>query len=196
MNDSNFNGFCDKINVGFYLANKNTKNVDCTDVYSGNPGVGGTLYAILLLACSLTTDCERLNVTVYADEKGSLPNLLRVKQVENFEDLVHQNLEDKSHVLVLTDGAANFDDLYSVGDQLKIVFWSHQFLHPRELRVFAKLDNVKRIVCAAQEQLDLFRDHEAFKKATAIHNAVNVGYVKECYRGGKTTTLDQNMLLT
>jgi hypothetical protein len=48
------------IHIGFYLSNKNTKDVDCSDVFYGNLDIRGSEYAMLLLACSLVLNFEDL----------------------------------------------------------------------------------------------------------------------------------------
>lgn len=69
------------INIGFYISNRNTGNVDCSDIFSGNPGIGGSEYNNILLAGSLESHYKDLNLTVYTDVKSPFPPNLTVKQV-------------------------------------------------------------------------------------------------------------------
>lgn len=38
------------MNIAFYCKNKNTSKIDCSNLLNGNPGVGGTYYAMLSVA--------------------------------------------------------------------------------------------------------------------------------------------------
>jgi hypothetical protein len=51
-------------NIAFYFSNKNIHDVDYSDIFNGNPGIGGSDYALLLVACSLTQNYNNLNVLV------------------------------------------------------------------------------------------------------------------------------------
>jgi glycosyltransferase involved in cell wall biosynthesis len=168
-------------NIAFYLPNKGTKSVDCSDVFNGNPGIGGTEYAMLLLACSLTLNCKDLNITVYADEESLLPPMLKIKKVKDWTDLVKSAKKDNIHILILIQAgyAKKNDMLHIFPDNLKIIIWAHNFLNPKELSYYAKMKTVSRIVCAGYEQLDLYRDHLAFKKSLAIHNGIDLDSIKK-----------------
>jgi glycosyltransferase involved in cell wall biosynthesis len=166
------------IHIGFYLSNKNTKDVDCSDVFNGNPGIGGSEYAMLLLACSLELNFKDLNVIVYADEKGILPPLLNVKQVKDWADLTRKATEDHLHIMTLVLGSYRNDMLHHFSDQVKLIVWASNFILSKDLSYYAKNSSVSRIVCVGYEQLDLYRDHAVFKKSTAIYYGVDVSCLK------------------
>jgi glycosyltransferase involved in cell wall biosynthesis len=164
-------------NIAFYCPNKNTKNVDRSDIFNGNPGIGGTEYAMLLLACSLTSNYGDLNTTIYVDEEGIFPSCLKITRVKDWVDLRQKTTEENIHILVLIYGMPN-DMFRTFPNYLKFVVWAHLSLHPKDLRWYAKNKSIRRIVCAGYEQLDMYRDHSAFKKSTAIHNGVCTDSVK------------------
>lgn len=165
-------------NIAFYLPNRNTKNVDCTNISEGNPGIGGTEYAMLLLACSLESKYRNLNITVYVEEEGLLPSVLKTKKITDWPDLAQKTVDDNIHILVVVYGSITNNMLTIFPERLKFVVWAHLSLHPKDLRLYAKSKSISRIVCAGYEQLDMYRDHIAFKKSTAIHNGVNTDSVK------------------
>jgi glycosyltransferase involved in cell wall biosynthesis len=174
-------------NVAFYFSNRNLKNVDCSDVFSGNPGIGGSDYALLILACSLTLNHKDINVTVYVDHKGSLPSTLKIKQISDLPDLIQKTKEDDIHVLTLILGTFSDDmlDSFHLAEPLKIVVWASNFLSRKDLLYCSKNRQISRIVCVGFEQLDLYRDHPVFKKMTAIYNGAPVDNVNG---GGKMST--------
>jgi hypothetical protein len=85
-------------NVAFYLPNKNTKNVDCSGIFDGNPGIGGTECAMLLLTCSLGLNYPDLHTIVYVDEEASFPAMLTTKKVADWPDLVQKTMDDNIHI--------------------------------------------------------------------------------------------------
>ncbi|MDR1090601.1 MAG: glycosyltransferase family 4 protein [Prevotella sp.] len=157
------------VNIAFYLSNKNIRDVDCSDVFNGNPGIGGSDYALLLLACSLTQNHNDLNVLVYVDEKSSLPPVLKTRKVS---DLIRQTKEDNIHILTIILGS--FDnhtlDSFHQNEHLKIVIWASNFFWRKDLSYYAKNKQISKIVCVGFEQLDLYRDLSVFKKMAAIYN--------------------------
>ncbi|MDR0575890.1 MAG: glycosyltransferase family 4 protein [Tannerella sp.] len=152
--------------VAFYITNQGTAEVNCHNLLQGNPGIGGSEYAMLLLAYSLGTNYKDLHITVYTDKEGILPENMRVKTVENRNDLAQKVKEDEVEVLVLRD-QSNFDIFHN---ELKIVVLAENFIQPKYLRYLANEKRVYRIVCVGNEQLNLYRDHAAYRKSVAIYN--------------------------
>jgi glycosyltransferase involved in cell wall biosynthesis len=167
-------------NIAFYLSNKNLKNIDCSDVFSGNPGIGGSDYALLILACSLTLNYKDINVTVYADQTELLPSVLKTRQIFDLPDLIQKTKEDRIHVLTLILGtfSDNMLDSFCSNEYLKIVIWASNFLSGKGLSYYSGNQQVSRIVCVGFEQLDLYRDHPVFKKMTAIYYGVDIDNIK------------------
>jgi glycosyltransferase involved in cell wall biosynthesis len=163
-------------NIAFYFPNKSSHEVDCSDILSGNPGIGGTGYAMLLLAYSLALNDKDLHLTLYVDEEGLFSPNLKVKPIKIWSDLAQKTTEDNIQILVLIHQPAckRNDTLGNFAGDLKIIIWAHNFMSAGELSYYAHKKSVSRIVNAGYEQLDLYRDHAAFKKSTAIHNGINV----------------------
>ena len=153
--------------VAFYIPNQGTAEVNCRNLLHGNPGIGGTEYAMFLLAYSLWTNYKDLNITVYADKEGLLPENIHIKKVENRNDLAQKVTEDEVDILVLHYNLSNFDIFRT---DLKIVVWAHNYIQPKYLRYLAMEKRIYRIVCVGNEQLNLYRDHAAYRKSVAIYN--------------------------
>jgi hypothetical protein len=62
------------MNIAFYCKNKNISKVDCSNLSNGNPGIGGTFYAMLGVAYFLQ---QKTKVS------SSVP-LLKVKHIVNY----------------------------------------------------------------------------------------------------------------
>ncbi|GHT31158.1 hypothetical protein AGMMS49574_12440 [Bacteroidia bacterium] len=167
-------------NIAFYCTNKNTKNIDCSNILNGNPGIGGSEYALWLLACSLETNYEDLNVIVYVDELCLAPPFLKIKQVKDFQDLAKKTTDDNIQILVLILADFSENDKLSIfPDKLKLVIWASNFMSSKDLAYYTGKKSVSRVVCVGYEQLDLYRDHAIFKKSTAIYYGLSMNSVKK-----------------
>jgi glycosyltransferase involved in cell wall biosynthesis len=154
--------------IALYISNSGTAEVDCRDLLHGNPGIGGSMYAMLLLAYALEQNHKDLNITVYVDNEGLLPENLSVKTVENIQDLAQKTKEDGIDILILRYNPFNLDVFHN---ELKIMIWAHNYVFPKDLRYLSAEKRVYHIVCVSNEQLNLYRDHAAFRKSVAIYNS-------------------------
>src|SRR5690606_6050640 len=90
------------IHIAFYLANEKIAGVDCRDILNGNPGIGGSEYAILSLATYLTANYSALlTVEVFANAVDKLPVGLQVTQVKRFDELPAALDKSRTEILVL-----------------------------------------------------------------------------------------------
>ncbi|MDR0687532.1 MAG: glycosyltransferase family 4 protein [Prevotellaceae bacterium] len=153
--------------IAFYIINPGISEVDCRNLLHGNPGIGGSEYAMFLLAYSLGTNYRDLNITVYTHKEGILPENMRVKTVENRNSLAQKVKEDGVDILVLRCDSFNLDVFHR---ELKIVVLAQNYIQPKQLRYLAVEERVYRIVCVSNEQLNLYSDHAAYRKSVAIYN--------------------------
>jgi glycosyltransferase involved in cell wall biosynthesis len=157
--------------VAFYIPNQGTAEVNCRNLLLGNPGIGGSPYAMLLLAYALEKNHKDLNITVYVNREGMLPENLSTQTVENIRDLAQKTKENGIDILILRYNSFNFDAFHK---ELKIVIGAHNYILPKDLRYLAAEKRVYRIACVSNEQLNLYRDHAAFRKSIAIYNPLPV----------------------
>ncbi|MEJ5961329.1 glycosyltransferase family 4 protein [Pedobacter immunditicola] len=166
-----------KITVGFYLENKGIKNVDCSKIYEGNPGIGGTEFSMISLIYHLTLLNNDINVIVYAEFTSNLPAILNVRTIGDTSSLKKQLLLDKPDILILrySQNGDSQESLLNIFQKLdlKIVIWAHCFLPYSVLQYLSKNSQVSRIICVGREQLDSFRDHPSFYKSLYIFNGLN-----------------------
>lgn len=166
------------IHIAFYLANEKIARVDCRDILNGNPGIGGSEYAILSVATYLTVNYSALlTVDVFANAVDNLPVELKVTQVRHFEELPAALNKSRTEILVLkhTGEVPRGNSLRIFATHpVKIVMWAHNFMTRKELAYYAAHRSVSRMVTVSREQLDLYRDHRAFRKSVAIYNGFNL----------------------
>jgi Glycosyltransferase len=171
------------IHIAFYVANEKIAGVDCRDILQGNPGIGGSEYAILSIATYLTANYSAwLTVDVFANAIDKLPHGLNVTQVKRFEELPAALDKSRTEILVLKhSGEVPREDSLRMfaTHPVRIVMWAHNFMTRKELAYYAAHRSVSRIVTVSREQLDLYRDHCAFRKSVAIYNGFNLAAAQQ-----------------
>lgn len=169
--------------IGFYIINKNIASVDCSDLYEGNPGVGGSEYAMFGLLNSLCINYKNsgFHYKLYLNKEQVIPTSIKdVSLVNNFEEAIVSCNNEDIDILVYKHSSEyikeNLFEKYS-NKKLKFIVWSHNFVTRSLLNYYANSDKISRIVNVSFEQMDLYRDHLAFKKSTAIYNGLYTCYL-------------------
>lgn len=160
--------------VAFFLENSAIENVDCTDVVSGNPGIGGTQYTILLVATMLNCRENGIEIILYTEVDGKFPKNLNYCVTGNFTNTIHIANKDNVMYLVFRHNASLIIDgtLAKLKTNTKLIVWDHVFVCYWELDYYAKDPNIFKIINVGREMNDLYRDHPAFKKSCYIYNCV------------------------
>ena len=164
------------MNIAFYCKNKNTSKVDCSNLKNGNPGVGGTYYAMLGVAYFLNHKVDaKHKYYVFAESVDNLPKDMSKVHVEKEDDLNDNINKYNINVLVINKTSENLDGIINkvAPTNVKVVIWDHCFIPYFELGRYADYKNVARIVAVGKEQLMTFCDHRAFMKSTYIYNLCN-----------------------
>lgn len=161
------------IKIGVYLNNKSISNVDCRKILDGNPGIGGSEYAIILLVYFLSNYYnEKISITLYADEIGLLPSSIHVVKITDVSDAINEAAKQECSIFVLKH-VENLE-IYNTANtmNLKFIVWCHNFANRKKLNDYVKLPHIKMLVCVGREQLDIYRDHRAYDKSCFIYNGV------------------------
>ena len=162
---------------GFYIENKGIENIDCTNLTNGNPGIGGTEYAILLVTDWLSRMKQNIYLTLYARSARNLPESINVIICNDVTEALTKSVKNKDDIFVL-----RFEPDYlqrrvledPLLQRLKIILWAHNFYRRKYLSYFDSLSCIKAIVNVGREQLDTYRDHHAFYKSTYIYNGMYI----------------------
>lgn len=71
--------------IAYYLPNKGYTSIDFSDYKNSNPGIGGSEYAVMLVADELARRSTTLEVYLFVDKKcdnlNSLNNNLHITEV-------------------------------------------------------------------------------------------------------------------
>ena len=160
--------------VGFYVNNSQFPKVDCRNVIDGNPGVGGTWHMVLLVSSQLALRNNKIEVTLFTQVDGLLPEGPIVKHADNQEHAIYEADRKGLDIIVLNYGGfdwANFD-FTKINSKLRIIVWCHNFCNLKDLDLFSSESKIARIITVGREQMDLYRDHPAFNKTDYIYNCV------------------------
>lgn len=173
--------------IVFYLPNAGYKDIDCSRLEEGNPGLGGTEYVIMVTAILLVRKLKEKNsdidlIVAAQDLSISVPNLHLVK-VEGIKDVAAMHCDfiffkyEKEKYKVLT---SEINKRYASNDEYipKIVIWAHNMIDRKERNVIDKDCNVHTVLCVSREQMNLYRDHHLFKKSTYINNGMPIEYLR------------------
>lgn len=156
--------------IAFYLPNKFCAT-NCTDIDSGNPGIGGTEYMIIAISYYLTIRENGHEIFLFAQNDNLLPEQCNVKRVLNVRDALFKSKEEKIDCLVVQNSPETNSLFNEELGELKIVIWGHSFMSRKQWNLYARSSNVKRIVCVGHEELELYCDHRAYHKSIVIYNA-------------------------
>lgn len=168
--------------IAFFLQNAKISSVDCSDPMNGNPGIGGTEYLFIstafALARSAETESRGFEMVLLANSEIGLPEDLNIERCADQDiGIVAKSLG--ADIVVLRYSLDN----YSISKQLngvsKVVMWTHNFVKRSELSLLSKDKNVVAIVCVGSEQLNLYRDHNAYYKSVVIFNGYPIHHFIE-----------------
>lgn len=164
----------EKIKVAFYHHNGDFPNVDCRVLDKGNPGIGGSEYALLTVSQRLFVRPNNLEITVYAQAVNELLPKMNYIQVNDLLDAIRLSEELGIQILVFRHGVCPplLDKLSTMNLNLKLVVWCQNFVPVKDLKVYANCKCIKRLICVGREQVDMYRDHKAFLKSDYIYNAI------------------------
>lgn len=164
--------------VAFYFDNSRISQVDCRDIESGNPGIGGTEYLFLLISTLLTKSNNDIDITVFNTSKGCVPKCLEVQIFNSINDAyVYADSNDYDYFVFRPQFGESFEKELkssSFHGKTKLMPWCHNFLTYKQLSLYSKSDMIARIICVGREQMDLYMDLPAYKKSDYIYNCFDI----------------------
>lgn len=177
---------CAKMNkVAFYLDNERIVSVDCSDILSGNPGIGGTEYMIIVISYLLATRNNGLNVKTFTRKHGHFPDGYNYEVVGDFISAVNKAVEEGFDYFIFKHDASLIKSgvLNNIDSNIKLIVWDHVFVCYWELDYYDRNPNIFKIVYVGREMYDLYRDHRSFRKSCYIYNCIHLdGIPEKVYR--------------
>ena len=152
--------------TGLVLCDKGIKGLDMSQVKKGNPGMGGTEFLFLLLAYYLHE--AGMEVTIYHFEENILP--VHDELVADYKSAFKKGKENNEDIFIIknTEELSIYEDFDKSG--LKGIVWCHNFLSVPEMKLFNKLDSIKRVVMVGRQMYDYYLDEPLIKKIDYCFN--------------------------
>ena len=164
--------------IAFYIDNKHIDKISLDHPEKGNPGVGGTEYMIHAISYYLSKESNYKIILGATSTKG-ISNKITTIKVKTIEELINEDTDFIIFKYELIDYLRISECLSKSNRKTKLIVWAHNFIKRSELSRLAKDKYVKRIICVSQEQLNMYRDHLAFKKSSYIYNGMPISAVNE-----------------
>lgn len=159
--------------VAFFLDNSAISSIDCSNIVLGNPGIGGTENLIILVSTLLSIR-NKIKVKLFVQTEGTFPSVLDVVKIDNFVDAYKQAKNNKYDYLIFRNSPEYINTIAftDTNSNTKLIPWCHNFGSYKDLDRYSKSKNVARIVCVGKEQMDRYRDLQAFYKSEYIYNCI------------------------
>ncbi len=163
-----------KIKIVFFLDYPAIRGVDCRFLKNGNPGIGGSPFALLALLYLLQENyAADFDISLYTQESEGISDAVKTVRIRDFESALIRAENDKTDIFISLYKSKDVPLLKKYNHyNLKHIIWAANFISRQDFWRFVKLQNVARIVAVGREQQELCRDHPAFKKSTFIYNGI------------------------
>ena len=165
--------------VAFYVPSSNLESKDFRHISRGNPGVGGTEFAMVMSAYALAIKgCE---VQIYSRSALKLPRNVRTQKVVDFQAAISRSAE-KGEILIYRPTQGEEDFVLSTEALLvnsRLIPWLQLDLRPQDLKKFAEIKEVVAIACLGLSQRIKLRDNPIWKKSFVVPNPIVINRKNE-----------------
>lgn len=155
--------------IGFLFNGSNFQGLDLRNCLVENPGVGGSVYALLTTGTMLA-DIAGFQVIFYTLEQQCLPEKIIQRHVRTELEAIYMAKADCVDIYIFN--VCNYPEIfYTVLNELKLnaVAWVHNYINYQMIRELRVCDAIKRVVFVSQEHYDAYVDDPLIKKSTFIY---------------------------
>ncbi len=157
------------VKVAFFLDSHSMPNKDYSDIVSGNPGIAGSEYEILLVSYLLEQRGNNINSVLITNADVRFPHN-RIVYASSLNECCHYCDKNKIELLVIDIKYFNKSVLDQYSKAISIIIWAHNDVSYKQWNLFSSLTYIKRIVNVGREEMELYRDHVLTEKSTFIYN--------------------------
>lgn len=162
--------------IAFWVNNAGFRNVDCSKVSEGNPGIGGTQFSAILIAESLLK--YGVETIILCNSRGIFPNKLRYHVCFDIASACRFSIKNDIKIFIL-DSRDIKERLLVSFPQIKFIAWANCFIEEWMNPVFSKYPNMVKFVNVGKHQHELCKDMPIASKSTYIYNAVPTAILDE-----------------
>lgn len=180
--------------IAVYIDNMSIKDVNCSDLTKGNPGIGGTEYSVLLFAQMYKASFPDDEIIIISRADGRLPQVDKQVVEKDLMNVAHRASNEKADILLISsvfNGQPLPTEFFCSieKERIRTITWGHNYYLSDYCRKLVKCPYIKANVFVGHQQYDRYIDHEIIYKSTYIYNvypAVEAPYREE--NDGKTVT--------
>ena len=157
--------------IGIFFDDGGYAGRDLSTPSSGNPGIGGTEYCIVMLMHYLSMD-TKYEVICYHLNRNQLPPKVKDRLVESQIKAVEAAAWE--HVDVLITNRPLEKQVFDAIDhyQVKTISWAHNYLIGELIKLHEQSRYIKRVVFVGRQVYDRYIDCPLIRKADYIFNMV------------------------
>ena len=111
--------------IAFWVNNAGFRNVDCSKVSEGNPGIGGTQFSAILIAESLLK--YGVETIILCNSRGIFPNKLRYHVCFDIASACRFSIKNDIKIFIL-DSRDIKERLLVSFPQIKFIAWANCFI--------------------------------------------------------------------
>jgi len=155
--------------VAFFLNNPTMPDQDYSSILECNPGVGGSEYEFMLIPYLLEQRNNSIEPYLLINFNGKLPHK-NIVSISNLDESCKYCIDNSINEIVVDIKSFDKSVLDRYGDNLSVMLWAHNNVSYPLLKLFHKLNYIKKIINCGREELDLYRDNLATLKSTYVYN--------------------------
>ena len=161
--------------IGFKINDATKKNLDLSNPIKGNPGIGGSEFAISMLSFMYAEYYPQNTVYILHNEKSNIySDQTHPIFVENDEFLDKILVENNIDILVMVNAIYDNDWYKRIKSaNVKIVYIMANFMQLHHLKQYRNNEVVARIVFVGKEQYSWCIDDELINKSCIIGNIIS-----------------------
>ena len=162
--------------VAFYINSfRPDDGFNASSLISGNPGLGGTEYMVMLISYLLQERNNDIDVIMLSSCGEEIEGFKTTKYTPNIKEAISLcEKEGVDYLIFCHDSKFIIDGSLSVKTcHTRLIPWCHNFITWKEADYYSKNESIWRIINVGKEQNELLIDHPIYSKSEYIFNSVN-----------------------
>lgn len=155
--------------IGFYFNDSGFSNLDLSEPFNGNNGVGGTQYCFLMLAEALIK-YSNYQVVFYHYNENRFPFGVKCRKIKSREEILDYIESDNIDFIVFK--AEGINEFINGLSKINVhaIAWAHNFIYAKEINEYYHNSTISRVIFVGHEMYDLYIDHPVIQKSQYIFN--------------------------
>lgn len=159
--------------IAVFYGEKGDSNIDMSNPYNGNPGIGGIDFRLWMMPYYLLKKYPDVEIISYLVEERNYPEELHATVVSDFHHAILEAQKEKVDVFLCR--SLQFMNFYGFLNHanLNVVLTAGNFISPLEEKAIYACNGIKKVVCVGKQQYQMMMDTSIFDRATYIFNSLD-----------------------